>query len=128
MMSRRPLLLIAALAFCADTQAAERAPSQELGRLFMTPQKRDLLEELRRNNAHMEPEQQLGTVRLDGIVRRSSGKQTIWINGHAYENGAPVTRVDEHSARIISGSRSGVELKVGESATPSTSPESRSKP
>lgn len=86
-----------------------------LGRLFLTPQKRDILDALRQNNAHLNPEETLDKVRLDGIVRRSSGKQTIWINGRPYSDHAPVSRSDERSARVITGSRKGVELKVGES-------------
>ena len=87
-----------------------------LGRLFLTPQKRVLLNELRRTNSRIEPTQQLDSVRLDGIVRRSSGKQTVFINGQAYNDRAPVTRIDERSARVISGNKNGVELKVGETA------------
>lgn len=105
------LILLALLPWPA--QAVEEAP-QALGRLFVTPQKRALLDELRRTNARMAPAPKLESVRLDGIVRRSSGKQTIWINGHAYEDHAPVTRVDAGSARIISGQQGGVEVKVGE--------------
>lgn len=118
----RALLPAACLFLSAAAQAADTSWQTSLGRLFVTPQKRALLDELRRSNAHIEPTQQLDSVRLDGIVRRSSGKQTIWINGQSYTDHAPVTRVDENSARIISGSKSGVELKVGESSrvTPET--------
>ncbi len=117
----RHLLPIILLSYCVATQAAETDWHTGLGRLFVTPQKRALLDELRHSNARMDPAQSLDSVRLDGIVRRSSGKQTIWINGHIYDDHAPVTRMDDSSARIISGSKAGVELKVGESArlTPS---------
>lgn len=106
------LLIIAS----TSTQSAEINWQTNLGRLFVSPQKRALLDELRRSNVRIGPAEQLDNVRLDGIVRRSSGKQTIWINGQSYTERAPVTRVDNNSARIISGSKTGVELKVGESA------------
>ncbi|MEC5387014.1 hypothetical protein VVD49_14875 [Uliginosibacterium sp. H3] len=112
---RNSSLLVITVLFSGATQAAEADWQTGLGRLFLTPQKRALLDELRRNNARIDPAQQLDSVRLDGIVRRSSGKQTIWINGQSYTDHAPVTRVDDSSARVISGSKTGVELKVGES-------------
>lgn len=118
MMLREFRTLIALLICCATSPAivaAETDWHSNLGRLFIAPQKRELFDQLRRSNARIEPAQQLDSVRLDGIVRRSSGKQTIWINGQSYNDRAPVTRVDNSSARIISGSKSGVELKVGES-------------
>jgi hypothetical protein len=127
-MTLRSYLFPMIVGFCAiAAQATEPDWQTGLGRLFVTPQKRALLDELRRSNARMDPVQQLDTVRLDGIVRRSSGRQTIWINGHSYNDHAPVTRMDERSARVISGTKSGVELKVGESArlTPTSNAETR---
>jgi hypothetical protein len=121
----RCLVAIILTASCIPNQAAEADWQNGLGRLFMTPQKRALLDELRHNNARIAPTQQLDSVRLDGIVRRSSGKQTIWINGQSYEDHAPVTRIDEQSARIISGSKKGIELKVGETARIATDGVSR---
>ena len=84
------LVLIVCIASTAH--AAEADWQTGLGRLFVTPQKRALLDELRRSNARMDTPEQLDSVRLDGIVRRSSGKQTIWINGQSYNDRAPVTR------------------------------------
>ncbi|MDB5814960.1 MAG: hypothetical protein JWN23_2077 [Rhodocyclales bacterium] len=110
------LLAVIFLSYDAIAQANEADWQTGLGRLFATPQRRALLDELRRSNARLDPTQQLDSVRLDGIVRRSSGRQTIWINGQSYNDHAPVTSMDESSARIISGSKAGVKLKVGESA------------
>ena len=122
-MTLRGYLFLAMLAsLCASAQATEADWQNGLGRLFVTPQRRALLDELRHNNARVDSTQQLDSVRLDGIVRRSSGNQTIWINGQSYTDHAPVTRVDDSSARVISGSKSGVELKVGESKQLSGNP------
>ncbi|GAA5170218.1 hypothetical protein [Viridibacterium curvum] len=96
--------------------AADKPWREDLGRLFLTPEKRALLDELRRNNARITPSaEQPENLRLDGIVRRSNGRQTIWINGQAYGDDAPITSNDERSARIITGDRKGARLKVGES-------------
>jgi hypothetical protein len=116
-MTLRAYSLLAIFMTCIPAAQATEADWQTgLGRLFVSPQKRALLDELRRNNSRLDSTQQLDSVRLDGIVRRSSGKQTIWINGESYTEHAPVTRVDDSSARVISGNKNGVELKVGESA------------
>ena len=113
---RKCFLWVTLVSLCGTAQAAEADWQTGLGRLFVSPQRRALLDELRNNNARIDSTQQLDSVRLDGIVRRSSGKQTIWINGQSYTDHAPVTRVDDRSARVISGNKNGVELKVGESA------------
>lgn len=124
-MTRNACLIALLIIATTPALAAEADWQNSLGRLFVTPQKRALLDELRRSNARIEPTQQLDSVRLDGIVRRSSGRQTVWINGQAYNDHAPVTRVDDSSARVITGSRQGLELKVGESSKLSTSQSSR---
>ncbi|HSD39124.1 MAG TPA: hypothetical protein VLC92_16560 [Rhodocyclaceae bacterium] len=116
-MKLRGYSLLAILMACtAGAQAAESDWRTSLGRLFVGPQRRALLDELRHNNSRLDSTQHLDSVRLDGIVRRSSGKQTIWINGQSYTDHAPVTRMDDSSARVISGTKKGVELKVGQSA------------
>jgi hypothetical protein len=107
-------LWVVLVSLCGTAQATEADWQNGLGRLFVSAQRRALLDELRHNNARVDSTQQLDSVRLDGIVRRSSGKQTIWINGQSYTDHAPVTRVDDSSARVISGNKNGVELKVGE--------------
>jgi hypothetical protein len=115
-MTLRGCSLLAIFVACTTSAQATEADWQNgLGRLFVSPQRRALLDELRHNNARVDSTQQLDSVRLDGIVRRSSGKQTVWINGQGYTDHAPVTHLDDSSARVISGSKDGVELKVGES-------------
>ncbi|MDP5241225.1 hypothetical protein Q9Q94_16920 [Uliginosibacterium sp. 31-16] len=116
---------------CAWGQAAEARQEplseQELGRLFHTPQQRAVLDELRRRNARISREQQSDTITLQGIVRRSSGRSTVWINGQAHSEHAPVASYGDRSARVFVGEGKTVELKVGEQVklTPESSTEKR---
>ena len=65
--------------FCPLAQA-----DSELGRLFFTPERRQALDRQRELNiqeTQVIPEDP--TLTINGIVTRSSGKQTTWINGVA---------------------------------------------
>ncbi|MDQ8021647.1 MAG: hypothetical protein REI94_07395 [Moraxellaceae bacterium] len=97
-----------------------------LGRLFNTTQKRAILDELRGRNASVTPEQPMDEVRVDGIVRRSGGPSTVWINGRAYQRNAPVARVGDRSVDVFVGDGKQREVKVGQTlrVTPA-SPEAR---
>ena len=103
---------------CAWGQAAEARPEplsgQGIGRLFHSPQQRAVLDELRRRNARISREQQSDTVSLQGIVRRSGGHSTVWINGQPHNDRAPVASFNDRSARVFVGEGKTVELKVGE--------------
>jgi hypothetical protein len=92
----------------------ERFSEKGLGRLFHTSQQRAILDELRRRNARISHEQESDTVALQGIVRRSDGQSTVWINGQAHGEHAPVASYGERSARVFVGEGKTVELKVGE--------------
>lgn len=66
-------------AFCPPAQADD-----ELGRLFFTPERRQALDRQRELNiqeTQVIPEDP--TLTINGVVTRSSGKQTTWINGVA---------------------------------------------
>lgn len=93
----KPLLLIALLASCAAVHA-QNAPA--LGRLFSTPSERDALDARRRNGppppaaaetaapaAQAEAPAAPPQVELNGIVRRSGGQSTIWLNDVAQGTG-----------------------------------------
>ena len=59
---------------------------QELGRLFFTPERRQLLDRQRQFNIQERqaiPEDP--TLIINGVVTRSSGKRTVWINGVAQD-------------------------------------------
>ena len=66
---------------------AQEAPAESLGRLFLTPEQRAVLE-LQRQYGTLTQQQEMAddSLRLDGVVRRNgeagNGASTIWINGH----------------------------------------------
>jgi len=106
------------------------------GRLFLTPQQRAALDDARRNkvrevvpkpvkkfvDAPPKREQPSGSVTLNGIVRRSDGESTVWVNGVAMPGDAPTGKFQVAPTSSQSGvvqvpnpDRSNpVELKVGQ--------------
>ena len=64
--------------------AAPLHAEEALGRLFFTPERRQALDQQRQYNIQ---EKQLvpedPTMTINGVVTRSSGKRTVWINGVA---------------------------------------------
>ncbi|GAB2182080.1 hypothetical protein DLREEDagrD3_23030 [Denitratisoma sp. agr-D3] len=59
-----------------------------LGRLFLTPEQRQLLDR-QRQSAQGEASLLTGEVlRLDGIVRRGGGATTVWVNGQRLAPGS----------------------------------------
>lgn len=106
----------ALLAACA---AAQEAP-QPLGRLFMTPEWRSHLDRQRQLNIQEARSLEGGTMRLDGVVVRSSGKSTVWVNsrpqsGDARDTGVVtgVSRRQPGSATLTAGSEPPADMKVG---------------
>ena len=73
-------------AFCPATSAED-----ELGRLFFTPERRQNLDRQRQLN--IQETQQVAedpTFTINGVVARSNGKRTVWVNGVAQnENELP---------------------------------------
>lgn len=73
-------LLIALL--LATTLSPSVSAEQALGRLFLTPERRQALDRQRLMN--IQDSQQVNeepTLTINGVVTRSSGKRTSWING-----------------------------------------------
>jgi hypothetical protein len=103
------LLLGVALASAALPCAA-----QELGRLFFTPEQRSALDARRKARVPDRPAAAAAvaapTVRLDGYVKRSSGRSTVWVNSEALDESALES---PHSPRGSSDDR--VSVPVGES-------------
>lgn len=77
--------LAALLLLCAGQAAA-----QELGRLFFTPEQRAALDARRaaRLPDTLAPVVSASpTTRVDGYVKRSRGKSTVWVDGEAVPEG-----------------------------------------
>ena len=94
--------------------AAPVAQSQELGRLFLTPDQRASLDARRKARVPDKPAAAVvaaPVTRVDGYVKRSAGPATVWINGESVPENAPeAPRID--TGRSTSGS---VSISVGES-------------
>jgi hypothetical protein len=72
---------------------ATAAAAQELGRLFFTPEQRAELDARRKARVPDKPAAvavvESPRTRLDGYVKRSGGKSTVWLNGEPVPVGAP---------------------------------------
>ena len=68
------------------------AQAQELGRLFFTPDQRAALDARRKarvpDKPAAAPVTESPVTRIDGAVRRSGGKSTVWVNGETIPEGA----------------------------------------
>jgi len=87
--------LTALLIFSSATNAIGQ---EKLGRLLLTPEQRKTLEQQRRAAPFSESEQRDAKLIFNGEVRRSSGKNTYWINGtasHDADTGKPPVAVGD---------------------------------
>jgi hypothetical protein len=99
---------VIALVLCAAFSQALCA--QEFGRLFFTPEQRDALDARRRARVPDKPAPMplvvSPTTRLDGYVRRSDGKSTVWVNGDTADNSRPLAdgrvsvRIEDEGPRV----------------------------
>lgn len=111
MRSPRLFLHHAKMALAAVTlilpAAFPAAAEESLGRLFFSPEKRQALDRQRMLN--IQERQQIPeepTLTLNGMVRRSSGKHTAWINNVPVQeddrqSGITVTPSQRHQAQVI---------------------------
>ena len=104
------------------------ADAPELGRLFFTPERRLALERQRTHNVREAQTLQGTTMSLDGVVQRSSGKSTVWINSQAQNENdggrtgvsAAVSGTTPGSAVLAPGEETPARLKVGEAINRAT--------
>lgn len=95
---------------------------EPLGRLFLTPEKRETLDKLRAlNTLQSQTENDEPQILINGHVQRSSGKRTTWINGQTQPDNdnrlGVVARPDTAgSGRVIIDADEGKQtpVKVGE--------------
>jgi hypothetical protein len=95
------------------TVTAAPVVAAELGRLFLTPQQRDDLDRRRTSNIQDAVVTTVSRVTVEGQVSRSSGKDTVWLNGAPQYDG-PRAR---DPARVVvprSEQEGSVSVKVGE--------------
>ena len=109
-------VIAATLPWCATVSA------EPLGRLFFTPAQRNMLDAgkqvaVSRKAAPTGPR----AAMLNGVVTRSDGESTIWVNGDAVSRmgsqavNATASATDPAAARVeLQGTRGRVKLKVGQ--------------
>ena len=112
-------LLLLVLLAGQSTQAAE-----SLGRLFFTPAQRNSLDAGKKlKGAAGQPPAPSGPrmTTLNGVVTRSDGESTVWVNGRAVgRNGTPSVKAsastsDPAAARLdLRDAKNPVRLKVGQ--------------
>jgi hypothetical protein len=109
--NRSARALRAALLAAVVAATARPCFAEELGRLFFTPEQRAALDARRKARVPDKPAANVSspTMRLDGYVKRSSGRSTVWVNREALDEASP------ESPRIGSGSDAPVTVGVGES-------------
>ena len=119
------LLAVAAL---VSTNAA-LAQDKTLGRLFYTPDQRAALNANIRSVTKT-PKKRIpirSSVTLSGVVTRSDGERTVWVDGRAYHQGTPAdVRVitdsgDPARAELkVRGVRKRVPVRVGQQLNPAS--------
>lgn len=72
------------LIICALGQAPAQAEQGTLGRLFLTPQQRAVLDRQRHQNTSFQTNEASQT--FNGEIRRSNGSSIRWVNGEASWN------------------------------------------
>jgi hypothetical protein len=90
--------------------------AQEVGRLFFTPEQRAALDARRKARVFDKPAAApivaSPTTRLDGYVRRSDGRSTVWVNGALADEASP--QADGRVSVPVGDSQARVRLKPGE--------------
>lgn len=126
-MNRPPWSIRLALAFALVAVPAASFAEEALGRLFLTPEKRDLLDRQRALNSLENQTLEEPQILINGQVRRSSGKRTTWINGQAQNDDETrtgiVARPDTRAAgrvMIESSEDPPASVKIGETLNRST--------
>ena len=110
-----------------STTANTATEPPPLGRLFFTPEIRASLDNQRKSNVKEVRSLEGGSIRLNGIVMRSSGKATVWVNNqpqneNAVDTGVAARIARQHPDRAIlsTGEETPANLKVGVSINRAT--------
>jgi len=121
-------LFAGALCLIGLAGAAQAAGTEILGKLFFTPERRAALERQRQLNIQ-ETQQVIegATLSVTGVVQRSSGRTTTWVNGAQQDDkGAAsgihvdVDRANPGRTTVVAGEESPAALKVGEAINRAT--------
>jgi hypothetical protein len=117
--SPRLTFVLAATLLLAAAGSAWAAP---LGRLFLTPERRAILERQRQLNIQEVQTIEGSSVSVDGVVSRSSGRSTVWVNQRPQNENSigtgvttAVSPANPARVTVTPGEESPASLKVGES-------------
>lgn len=120
-MTTRPCLFVfltATTLVLTSTPGAPAFAEDDLGRLFFTPERRQALDHQRQFNIQEKVEtQQEPTFTINGVVTRSSGKRTVWVNGVAAEENDTSAGIHVIPERKNPGH---VVVQSGESSSPAS--------
>lgn len=106
----KPLPFLLVLCLLASPHLAS---AKGLGRLFFTPEQRQLLDSGRlRASAANDPSS--ATVVVNGIVQKHGGKRTVWINGVPQAAGPSNENNPATTPVTVPGKSRPVQLKVGQ--------------
>lgn len=113
--------LVVALVLIA---AAYPAQAAGLGRLFFTPEQRSSFERQRSDPDQQHALEDSATLVINGVVRRSDGKTTVWINGVPQQHHSKIRifLAPQDPSRVTLGIDGGVpiRLRVGEAVDRAT--------
>jgi hypothetical protein len=115
-MNRTQAALMAILTTLLTGQVRAQTNPNSLGRLFLSPETRAQLERQRQLNIQESRSLEAGTIRLDGVVVRSSGKSTVWVNNQDTRETGVVTSTSQKNpgqASLATGNEAPADLKVG---------------
>jgi hypothetical protein len=119
--------LFTALILTNAPTANAQEPAPPLGRLFYSPEWRNHLEHQRQLDIKETRTLAGSTMRLDGIVVRSSGKSTVWVNRQSQSEGASdsgvaviTSRQYPDRATLAPGGETPADLKVGQTINRAT--------
>lgn len=118
--AKRQAIVAAVLLLAAGAPRAELA-----GRFFFTPQERAALDASRRAGSAPGARAADGPITVNGLVSRSSGKSTVWINGAPQHESGQIAAAKKKDAAAeitvkLPGSALIHPLKVGQTLTPSS--------
>lgn len=117
--------LLAVIAFGLAAQCAQAA-DPPLGRIFFSPEQRTQLDALRKQRSvasQVRDEPVPEVVTYNGIVRRSDGKTTVWLNNELLSESellgkqSIVGSIGRNGQVTLQAPETAIRLKVGQSAT-----------
>lgn len=121
-LSRYLLISMLLLGAAPTASAADADTLPELGRLFYSPDRRAQLERQRLQKVKQVRAFEGAMLTLDGVVSRSDGKSTVWLNDrpqheNEYEQTGVQVRPDARApgkAKLTPENEAPIELRVGE--------------